>query len=93
MGERASAQVSHVDSRGRDGCERLGKLYFTDKSQRAPFAGGPKLLKSMVRPERFELPTFWFVASFGGIGQDRSEVVTACKINERPMTAAHSDRA
>ena len=31
------------------------------KREGAPFEGAPKLLK-MVRPERFELPTFWFVA-------------------------------
>jgi hypothetical protein len=25
-------------------------------------AGNPQVIEKMVRPERFELPTFWFVA-------------------------------
>src|SRR6266849_10330637 len=43
-----------------------GNPYFTHNSptkpKRAPWRGWPNSLKEMVRPERFELPTFWFVA-------------------------------
>ena len=41
----------------------------------------------MVRPERFELPTFWFVARFGQITQKRSLRITAFHTKDKLGTA------
>ncbi len=38
------------------------QLSDLDKAKGHPLVGADKFLGNMVRPERFELPTFWFVA-------------------------------
>jgi hypothetical protein len=46
----------------------------------------------MVRPERFELPTFWFVAISGGIGQDSSPSISVCQFRRLAFSVIIGDR-
>ena len=41
---------------------RWAKGRWTGREPRLKLPPGPIKLERMVRPERFELPTFWFVA-------------------------------
>jgi len=46
----------------------------------------------MVRPERFELPTFWFVDISGGMAQDCSPLISVYQFRRLAFLVIIADR-